>query len=112
MSIIINLIVSTIAVLATVYILPGVKISGFETAIILAIVLGIINTFIKPVLNLLTLPLTIITLGLFQLILNALLIILATFIVPGFVVDNFWWALLFALVLSIINGFLNTLRKN
>lgn len=84
------------------YIVPGVTIT-FIGAIITAVVLGALNLFIRPFLLLLTLPITILTLGLFSLVINALLVMLAALLVPGFSVANFWTALLFALVLSVVN---------
>ncbi len=97
-------------ILTASYILPGVHVENFTAALVTAIVLGIINLFIKPLLLLLTLPITIITFGLFALVLNALMIILASNIVPGFTVDGFWWALIFSLVVSVINSFLNRVK--
>jgi putative membrane protein len=111
MAILISWIVSALAIIASAYILPGVHVAGFTTALVLALVLGIINAVIKPVLVILTLPINVITLGLFTLVINALLILLATLIVPGFKVDGFWWALIFGVVLSLINWFLNSLVK-
>ena len=95
--------VSAFAVLITSYLLPGVRVSGFFAALMTALVLGLINAVIKPILLLLTLPLNILTLGLFTLVINALLIMLTSAIVPGFAVAGFWWALLFSLVLAVIN---------
>lgn len=103
MKTIIHFVVSTIAILITAYLLPGVHVTGLLAAFILAVVLGIINTVLRPVLILLTLPLTIVTLGIWVLFVNALLVLLATYIVPGFTVDNFWWAFLFGIVLAIVN---------
>lgn len=111
MNILISWLVSALAILTAAYILPGVHVSGFMSAFVLALVLGIINAVIKPVLIILTLPITILTLGLFTLVINALLIMLATLIVPGFSVDGFWSAFIFGIVLSIINFFLNSLTK-
>ncbi len=111
MQIIISVIVNAVAVFAAGYILPGVHIQNFATAIIAAIVLGVLNTFLKPLLTLLTLPLTLITLGLFILVINAVIVLIASAVVPGFHVDNFWWAIAFSLVLSIVSSFLNTLTK-
>lgn len=111
MGILFNWLISVLAIIVTAYILPGVHIESFVTALVLAVVLGIINAIIKPVLILLTLPITILTLGLFALIINALLILLASKIVPGFRVDGFWWALLFSIVLSLVNSFLNHFKK-
>ena len=87
------------------HILPGVHVENFTTSLVVALVLGIINAFLKPVLLLRTLPINILTLGLFTFILNAILIILVTKLVPGFKVDGFLWALIFAAVLSIANTF-------
>lgn len=100
--------VSTAAILVTAYIIPGVAVT-LVGAIVLAVVLGLINTFIKPILTILTLPLTIITLGLFSLVLNAALIMLASYVVPGFVVTGFLPALLFSIVLSFVNALFNKL---
>jgi len=85
------------------YLLPGVHVIDLWTALVVALVMGILNVLIKPLLIILTLPITIITFGLFLLVINALLVLLASHIVPGFTVDGFWWALLFSLVISFIN---------
>ena len=103
MKTIIHFLVSTLAILITAYILPGVHVSGIVAALVLAVVLGIINTILRPILIFLTLPLTILSLGLFVLVINGLLVMLASYIVPGFTVVNFWWALLFGVVLAIVN---------
>lgn len=107
----INLIVGTLAVIISAYILPGVKVDGFLTAVVVAVVLGAINMFIRPVLLLLTLPLNILTLGLFTFIINALLVLLVSSLVPGFKVSGFLWALVFSLVLSVVSSFLSSLAK-
>lgn len=108
MYILLSLILSTIAVFITAYILPGVKLDGWTSALAVAIVLALINTFIRPILIILTLPLNIITLGLFTLVIIALCVMLASAITPGFHVDGFWWAMAFGIVLAIINTiFLN-----
>lgn len=99
-----NWLLAGLAIFITAYLLPGVSVSGFVAALVLAVVLGAINAFVKPVLIVLTLPITVLSLGLFVFVINALLVMLAGLIVPGFSVDNFWWALLFALVLSVVNA--------
>ncbi|MGX5818121.1 phage holin family protein [Chitinophaga lutea] len=109
MGILIRILVAALAALLTAYILPGVKLEDFTTALILAIVLGLLNLIVKPVLVLLTLPVTVLTLGLFLLVINALIVMWASSLVKGFRVDNFWWALLFSVVLSIINGIMLSL---
>ncbi len=108
MKILINWLVSALVILTASYILPGVHIANFTAALVTAVVLGIINALIKPIFLILTLPITIITLGLFTLVINALMILLASSIVPGFKVDGFWWAFIFSIVLSLINSFVNT----
>ncbi len=112
MQIIISLIVSALAVLISAYILPGVKVDGFFTALVVAVVLSIVNTVIKPLVLLLTLPINILTLGLFTFIINALMILLVTAIVPGFQVDGILWAIVFSIVLSLVGGALNMLASN
>ncbi len=102
MNILIQLILSAIAVGIAAYIVPGVDISGWMSAVVVAVVLALINIFIKPVLNILTLPINILTLGLFSLVISALLVMFAGSIVPGFVVTGFLPALVFAIVLSLI----------
>ncbi len=109
MQILAILLINSIAVFATGYILPGINISNFITAILVAIVLGVLNTFVKPLLVFLTFPITILTLGLFILVINTIIVLIAGRIVPGFYVENFWWALVFSIVLSLVSSFLNTL---
>jgi len=103
MTFLIHWLVRALAIVITAYLLPGVRLSGFFAALVTALVLGLINSFIKPLILLLTLPLNILTLGLFTFVINALLIMLTSALVPGFVVSGFGWALLFSLVLSVIN---------
>ncbi|GAB4390149.1 MAG: phage holin family protein [Thermodesulfovibrionales bacterium] len=110
MPFIINWLVSALAVFIAAYLLPGVTVSGFLAALVTALILGLVNAFLRPVLLVLTLPLTVLTLGLFALVINALLIMLTSAIVPGFDVRNFWWALLFSVVLSVINMALSAMR--
>jgi putative membrane protein len=111
LSILLSILISSVAVFVTASILPGVHVDSFGTAIVAAIVLGLINTFIRPILLLLTLPINILTLGLFTLVIIALLVMLASALVPGFKVDGFWWALAFGLVLWIVNSFLHSLSN-
>lgn len=112
MSLIINWIISALAILSVSYLLKeGIHIENFTTALVIALVLGIINATLKPLFILLTLPLNIITFGLFTFVINAVLVMLTTYIVPGFTVENFWWALLFSVVLSLVNSFLHKIMK-
>lgn len=110
MKIIINWFISALVIIVASYILPGVHVASFTAALVTAVVLGIINVLIKPLLIILTLPITILTLGLFMLVINALMILLASRIVPGFVVDGFWWAFIFSIVISLIYSFLNRIN--
>jgi len=103
MKTLIHFVVSAIAILISAYLLPGVYVDGILAAFILAVILGVINTFIRPVLVVLTLPLTVFTLGLFILVINALLVMLASYIVPGFTVAGFWYAFLFGIVLAVVS---------
>lgn len=112
MNIIINLLLNGIAVVIAAYLLPGVKVDNFLVAVIVAIVLGIVNAVIKPILIILTLPIDILTLGLFVFVINAVLVMLVSALVPGFTVSSFLYALLFSLVLSLINAFFHTLSKS
>lgn len=109
MGIIISLLLNSLAVFVAAYILPGIHLKDFTTAIVVAIVLGLINTFIRPIIFILTLPINILTLGLFTFVILGGIILLVSSIVPGFVVDSFWWALAFALVLAVVNAFINSL---
>lgn len=106
MNILLRIIISAVVAFGLSYVLSGVHIDSFVTAFILAIVLGLLNIFIKPLLVILTLPITIFTLGLFLFVINALIILLAAKFVSGFRVDGFWWALLFSLLLSVLTSFL------
>jgi putative membrane protein len=107
MGFLIHWLIRAVAIVITAYLLPGVRLSGFFAALVTALVLGLVNTFIRPLLLLLTLPLNILTLGLLTFVINALLIMLTSALVPGFNVASFWWALLFSLVLALINYALN-----
>jgi len=106
MRLIIRLLISTLAILIAANLIPGVVVASTTTAIIVAIVLGILNTFLKPVLQILALPITIMTLGLFYFVVNVFIIYIATYLVSGFSIDGFIPALLFGLVVSLISGIL------
>ncbi|MBB5215443.1 phage holin family protein [Parapusillimonas granuli] len=109
MELILVWILNAVALLIVAYILPGITVASFGSALIAALVLGLLNTLVKPVLILLTLPITIVTLGLFLLVLNALVFWFAGSILKGFQVNGFWWALLGAFVYSIVSGLLSRL---
>ena len=111
MNFIIRLIITGAVAYALTSFLPGIHINSFWTAVVLALVLAILNTIIKPILIILTLPLTILTFGLFLFVINAVIILLASEFIRGFSVDGFWWALLFSLLLSIISSILRPASK-
>ncbi len=111
MKLLTHLFVSAIAIIVTAYLLPGATVTPLG-AIVLAVVLGIINIFIKPLVKIITLPLTIITLGLFSLVINALFIILASSVVPGFSVAGFWTAFWFPIILSLVNALFNRFQDS
>ncbi len=111
MEILINLLIYSVAVYATAQILPGVTLSNFSTAIVVTIILGLVNTFLKPIFLLLTLPVSIVTLGLFTFVINALMVIIVDMLIVGFEVRDFWWALVFSLVLSLVTSVLFSLTK-
>jgi putative membrane protein len=104
MNLLLRILVTAILVMAIAYFMPGVRVDSFMTSVIVAIVLGLLNIFIKPILVLFTLPVTIITFGLFLLVINALIILLCTEIVDGFEVKSFWTALFFSIILSFLQS--------
>ena len=111
MKLILNLLVNGFVVFVADYFLSGVKVDSFLTAVLVSIGLGIVNTFIKPIVLLMTLPFNIVTLGLFTFVINGMMVILVSTFIPGFVVENFGWAMLFSLVLWAVNFFLHSLTK-
>ena len=109
MTLILVWLLNAVALLIVAYLLPGITVVGFGSALVAALVLGLLNTLVKPVLVLLTLPITIVTLGLFLLVLNALVFWLAGSILRGFQVDGFWWAMAGAILYTIVSGLLSRL---
>jgi putative membrane protein len=93
------------------HVLSGVHVDSFWTALVFAIILAVLNVFAKPVFIILTLPVTLVTLGLFLFVINALIVLLASKMVDGFSIDNFWWALLFSLILTFIMSFIDKQEK-
>lgn len=102
LSVLVNWLIMALAIIITAYVLPGVSVSTFVVALLVAIVIGILNAFIKPLLVILTLPINILTLGLFTFVINGFLIWLTSRIVPGFQVAGFWWGVLFSIILSVV----------
>jgi len=109
MMLIVVWILNAVALLAVAYLLPGILVASFGSAMLAALVLGLLNALVKPVLVLLTLPITIVTLGLFLLVLNALVFWLAGSVLSGFKVEGFWWAVIGAILYSVISTFFSSL---
>lgn len=109
MKILLRILITAILVLLISGFMRGVHVDSFTTSLLVAVVLGLLNLFFKPILVLLTLPVTIFTLGLFLLVINALIILLCSEIVGGFRVDSFWTALLFSIILSLCQSVLYAL---
>ena len=104
MNFIVRLLITAISAFLLSKILTGVHFENFGSTIIFAIVLGLLNVFVKPILSIFSLPVTIITLGLFSFVINALIILLADYLMTSMNVDGFWWALLFSILLSLITS--------
>ncbi|MGB1309177.1 MAG: phage holin family protein [Oceanihabitans sp.] len=111
MNLIIRLLLNAVAVLSLAHILNGVTVDGYQTAIVVAVVLSILNLILKPILVILTLPITIITLGLFMFVINACIILLADNFIDGFAVSSFWVAMLFSILLCILQSLFHSALK-
>jgi putative membrane protein len=108
---IIKFFLTGLGVLLTAYLLPGVHVENYGQALLVALVLSIANVIVKPLLILFTIPLTVLSLGLFLLVINAIIILMVDYFVPGFSVDGFSWALAFSLILSVFNSLFSDLTK-
>lgn len=106
-----KILLTAIAVFAIAYFLPGIMVKDFGNALLVALVLGFIRAVVQPILVFLTLPITILTLGLFLLVINGCMVLLADYFLDGFDVTNFWYALLFSFLLSIIQSALYSMFK-
>lgn len=111
MKLILRLLLNALAVVILSYVLPGVGVDSMLTAIIVAIVLSVLNFLVKPILVILTLPITILTLGLFLLVINAIIILMTSNLIDGFQVTSFWWAIIFSLLLSFLQAILHSILK-
>ncbi|MFA5854057.1 MAG: phage holin family protein [Patescibacteria group bacterium] len=112
MQLLLRWVLNALALLLVAYVVPGVHVAGFYAALIAALVLGVVNALIRPLLILLTLPITIVTLGLFTFVINALLLWMVSSVVKGFTIDGFVPALLGALVLWVMSWLTNSLLQN
>lgn len=105
------LLLNAVAVMISSSLIPGVVVESFFNAVVVGVLLGICNILLKPVLILLTLPINILTLGIFTLVINGLIVLLVSFVVPGFHVNSLLSAVLFSLLLSFISSFFNWIQK-
>ena len=112
MNIIVRIVVTSIMVMVISYLIKGIVVDTFTTALTVAVVLGLLNFFVKPILVLFTLPITIFTLGLFYLVVNAIIILLCDKLVDGFDVSSFWTALFFSIILSISQSLVYKLTES
>lgn len=101
MKFIISILFTAAVVMVLGHLLPGVHVTNFWTAVVVALVLALLNAVLKPILIVLTFPITVITFGLFLFVINAIIIIICDKFIGGFAVDNFWWALLFSILASV-----------
>lgn len=111
MAFVLKLLVSSLAVFFGAYILDGVYIDGFPTAILVALLIGFLNAFLRPILIILTIPITLLTFGLFLLVINAAIILLADYALTGFTVDSFFTAIIFSIIVSVITWLLEAIAK-
>jgi putative membrane protein len=111
MRFLLKLLVSSLAVFFGAYILKGVYLDGFPTAVLVALLVGFLNAFLRPVLILLTIPITLLTFGLFLLAINAGIILLADYALTGFTVDNFFSAVLYSVLVSVITWILEAIAN-
>jgi len=111
MSLLIKWLLSAIAVMITAYLLPGVSVESFWAALIVAVILALFNAILKPILVILTIPITILTLGLFLLVINAVIILMTDAVIAGFSVSNFWWALAFSIIMAILGSLFNDIAE-
>jgi|SRR5690554_810180 len=112
MNLIVRLLINALIIIALAWALPGIHVASYWTALIVALILGLLNIFLKPILIILTIPITILTLGLFLFVINALIIMLAGAMIDGFTVDGFWWALLFSILMTVLNSVLEGSRRD
>ncbi|MEM8965581.1 MAG: phage holin family protein [Bacteroidota bacterium] len=111
MSLIVKWLLSAIAVMITAYLLPGVSVASFWAALVVAVILALFNAVLKPILIILTIPITILTFGLFLLVINAIIILMTDALIAGFAVSNFWWAIAFSLIMAVLGSLFNDIAE-
>lgn len=106
-----TLLINTLSIFAVSYILTGIHVDSIMTALVLAIIMAVLNITVRPLLVIITIPLTLLTFGLFLLVVNVLVLYVAEMLIGGFSIDGFWWALLFSVLVTFVNGVLFGLEK-
>lgn len=109
MKLILHILINTVGIIVATELIPDASVDSIQTAIVLAIVLGALNMFVKPIIKFLTFPITVVTLGLFSVVINVLIVMLAEYFVPGFTLGSVLSALIFSIAMSFITSFLNRL---
>jgi len=112
MKLIVRLAINVFALFVVEYLVPGFSLSGIWTAVVAAVVIGIVNTFIRPVIQIIALPISILTFGIAAFLINVLLFYVASMLVPGFVIESFTTALVASIVLSLVSWFMHKLASN
>ena len=106
-----KLIINSLVIFGSAYLLTGINVNNFWTALLVTVVLALLNLFLRPILLLLSIPINILTLGLFTFVINALIVMLVDYLIAGFNIDGFGWALLFSLIISLVNSILGALER-
>lgn len=109
MSLLLNIVLSSLAVYFTAWLLPGIEVKSLGTAIVVAIVLGVLNAVLKPLLEFLSFPITVVTMGLFLTVINTIIVMIAGALISNFHVQNFWWALLFSVIVGFVTSLLEAI---
>ncbi len=107
MKLLLKWLIMAVSIIVAAYFIPGVRVGSFMSAVWVALFLGVVNVLVRPILILITLPINVLTLGFFTFVINAALILFASSVIKGFDVNGFWWAILYGIVLSIVNYLLN-----
>ena len=111
MKLFVRLLINALALYVVDYLVPGMSFADYQSLFVAAVVIGVVNTFIRPILQVIALPITIVTFGIGALLINVLLLWLVSYIVPGFVIDRFLTAVIASLLLSLVSWFLHHLAR-
>ncbi len=112
MKLIVRLAINVLALLVVEYLVPGFELAGYQAAIVAAVIIGVVNTFIRPILQLVALPISIVTLGISAFLINVMLLWLVAYFVPGFEITSFTTAIIASILLSLVSWFLNRLASD